>query len=1020
MSVAPSNDRLRLPESLTGQLADFRRQVWKIKLIEAGCGAVFGILAAWLAMFVVDRLSDPPGWVRTALFAGSLIGCALFPVAFHRWVWSHRRSEQLARLLSRKFPSLGDQLLGVIELTHNDLEQHRSRALCEAAIHQVAGDAGKRDFATAVPNPKHRHWGIAVATFAAGAIALAAIFPAAAGNAWARLLAPWSNVDRYTFAAVNPLKPEIVVPHGEPFTLTATLKDQTQSRPDLGTAQLGQQASVEAKRREADYVFNLPSQLDEGKLRVRIGDYSQYVKLVPMVRPEMTSVKASIKLPEYLQRPEPVQKDLRGGSVALVKGSQVEFDATVSRELASAKIDGASVAPTGASIHSSAYTVDENQRVSLDWQDQHGLAGREPFVISITGRDDDAPSLACEDLPRQKIVLDSEALNFKLRAQDDFGVKRVGMEWTGAENQTVEKPAKGEKILGAGSPDKESLELAGAFSAKSLGIEPQLIQLRLFVEDYLPGRERVYSPTYTLYVLSPEDHAIWITEQLHKWHRQSLEVRDREMTLHETNKELRNMTPEQLDQPETRRRLDAQATAEKANGRRLGALANAGEELLKQAARNPELGVGHLEKWAEMLGILKDISGNRMPSVADLLKQSAQTQMASNTPPAKPAPKAGQDKSQGGGPGAPGTKEAQKPKPAVPSVVDRESQQQPNDPNAKPGDPKKPSNPTLRLATTTLGGGKSKPGGKQPLADETLDEAVEEQRDLLAEFDKISEELNRVLANLEGSTLVKRLKAASRLQYDIAGRIGDQVSSAFGRQGLPADAKANTVLDEMARQEGKSSQDVSTIMDDMQSYFERRRLSKFKTVLEEMKKVDIVGNLRTLGDELKKENGLGMAQAEFWSDNLDRWAEDLVDACKGGNCPGCKSRGSLPPSIVLEVLQILEAEVNLREETRVAEQARKAITAEEHASQAGQLSKTQDELRDRVDKVEARIRDLPESEVLFGKEIALMRKVSEVMIDAKNILANPNTGSQAIAAETEAIELLLATRRIKSGGGGGG
>ena len=61
-----------------------------------------------------------------------------------------------------------------------------------------------------------------------------------------------------------------------------------------------------------------------------------------------------------------------------------------------------------------------------------------------------------------------------------------------------------------------------------------------------------------------------------------------------------------------------------------------------------------------------------------------------------------------------------------------------------------------------------------------MDEAVAKQQDLLAEFEKIADELNRVLANLEGSTLVKRLKAASRMQYSIAGRIGDQVGDAFG------------------------------------------------------------------------------------------------------------------------------------------------------------------------------------------------------------------------------------------------
>ena len=49
----------------------------------------------------------------------------------------------------------------------------------------------------------------------------------------------------------------------------------------------------------------------------------------------------------------------------------------------------------------------------------------------------------------------------------------------------------------------------------------------------------MYSPVYLLYVLSGEQHAIWITEQMSKWHRQSLEVRDREMQLHHTNQQLR-------------------------------------------------------------------------------------------------------------------------------------------------------------------------------------------------------------------------------------------------------------------------------------------------------------------------------------------------------------------------------------------------------------------------------------------------------------------------------------------------
>jgi hypothetical protein len=123
---------------------------------------------------------------------------------------------------------------------------------------------------------------------------------------------------------------------------------------------------------------------------------------------------------------------------------------------------------------------------------------------------------------------------------------------------------------------------------------------------------------------------------------------------------------------------------------------------------------------------------------------------------------------------------------------------------------------------------------------------------------------------------------------------------------------------------------------------------------------------------------------------------------------------------VLEVLQILEAEVNLRDATRVAEQARPAIKRDEYITQAERLSETQDELRDRVDKVIDRIGELPDAAANFGKELRLLGAVSQVMTEATDILSQPETGKPAIAAETEAIELLLQSKRINPKGGGGG
>jgi hypothetical protein len=121
-------------------------------------------------------------------------------------------------------------------------------------------------------------------------------------------------------------------------------------------------------------------------------------------------------------------------------------------------------------------------------------------------------------------------------------------------------------------------------------------------------------------------------------------------------------------------------------------------------------------------------------------------------------------------------------------------------------------------------------------------------------------------------------------------------------------------------------------------------------------------------------------------------------------------------------MKILEKEIGLREETRVAEQARAALTKDDYVAQAKPLADTQAELAERVAEVVKTIRELPGGDGSFGKEVALLGRVGQVMQEAHGLLSRPETGPETIAAETEAIELLLQARRVnpKGGGGGGG
>ncbi|MEM8668914.1 MAG: hypothetical protein AAGG48_15445 [Planctomycetota bacterium] len=1012
--------RLELPDSLTQQLRDFRRRVWWIKLLEALAGVVIGILAGFMAVYLLDRLYDTPAVVRTIVFSAAVLTMLAIPVAIDRWIIRRRRLDQLARLLAETHPSVGDQLLGVIELSADTTEQRRSYELVQAAINQVALDVGGHDLSLAVPKPRHRRRGMIAFGLVALAGLLAVVTLDATQNAWARFLQPWSNIQRYTFASVDPLPDQLIVAHGEPFSVTVPLKPGSRWKPAEATVYFPGQREREATLASDEYEFELPGQIKRRQLAVRVGDYRSQVPIVPMLRPELTEIDAEIELPRYLGRDEHLRRTIRAARVSVVRGSSATIHAKATRNLKLASINGEPATTDSDQISTDSIPVNQNQAIELNWEDEFGLQGKEPLELYIEAIDDEAPTVVCENLPRRKVLLDSEVLKFQVRARDDFGVKRVGIEWKSIDESGVNS----ERLIAAGHSEAESLDLAATFCARDEEIKTAQISLRVFVEDYLPGRERSYGPECFFQILDPADHAIWVTSQLRRWHRMSLDVRDREMRLHETNKQLRQMTSEQLTQEDVRERLAEQADQERANGRQLEGLVRSGESLLAEAMRNDKMGVGHLQNWAEMMQVLKDISENRMPSVADLLKQASKNGSGENSDDSN-RPSAGQNRltqSVEGKPGeeAPENKQANSNVPAVSDVESTQNQFTEEDLEQKPGQ-SSGGKPRLSLTQTQLAGNGKQDASSQPLPESgPLEEAVNEQRDLLAEFEKVAGDLNDVLANMEGSTLVKRLKASARNQQQIAGQLAGLVTDSFGVSEREKEADAKT-FSELADREANSSQLASNIMDDMSAYFDRSRYMLFKRVLDDMRKQDVTAGLRALGEELRQENGLAISQAEYWSDTFDRWAEDLVEVTQSGACPGAKSKDSLPPSIVLEVLQLLESEVNLREQTRVAEQARPAVSDTEHMEVATKLSLSQNDFHSQMDKVIARILDLPEAQANFSDEINLLSQVSDVMSETTEILAKPETGPPAIAAETEIIELLLKSKRFNpqaSGGGG--
>ena len=360
-------------------------------------------------------------------------------------------------------------------------------------------------------------------------------------------------------------------------------------------------------------------------------------------------------------------------------------------------------------------------------------------------------------------------------------------------------------------------------------------------------------------------------------------ISEKEQQLHDVNRQLRQLTAKEVDQPENRRKIEQQAAAERINAARLSALSGAGKQLIEQAARNDQFNVKTLETWAEMLQKLEEISGQRMPSVADLLSRAATSRGQGKPQPGgekggKARPLAGNNRGQQAGSGKGAKKGAA---PTVPGISDVESGYNKSEKQKKQQQSGKAGSGKLTLPGTTLQGGPMKGGDQDPPPQQNVDNAVEEQAELLTEFEKVRAELQKILSNLEQSTFVKRLKAASRGQLEVAQDINRILLKSFGATNVRK--KSTKQVDRLAQLEDLSSRNVDTIQRDLQAYFNRKKDGKFQLVLNEMKQSHVVGKLREIGESVKVNlNGQSIAKAEFWGDALDRWAEQLV----GPGCPG--------------------------------------------------------------------------------------------------------------------------------------
>ena len=909
-----SNEPTPIPAELSKQLADFQRSLWRIKVTEAVLAGLFGLIISFLIVFALERLFPIPALARLAiLIAGTSLAAVFAPYWVRRWVYGHRREEQLARLISRKFPKLGDRLLGIVELQdQQESKEAMSPELRAAAMIHVANQAAKRNMNEALPYSRHKKLALGVLMGAAAITFGFSIAPKAGGNALKRWLMPLSDTDHYTFTQfdTDKMPDPLVVPLGEAFSFSAPLKKDSDNRPANARARYGQQEWVQADLGEnGSYQFEFTGQETQDRITIEAGDADHRVWVEPEVRPEVSGFEALVTLPDYLQL-DPRDVDIRTGVLTALEGSKIVLKGSFSREIskASAHLDPQPLEETAISesrapieaenpteLESSRTKTEEegkkaaiesvvklpeprDLKLSMDgatvstepidlgrfhasvpftWTDVKGLDGAGSFKVEIKTSEDQIPTSYIQGIERNIVILAEETLEFDIISEDDFGLREIGLSWVGSFNKpSDDEPATGSLTLKKGSPSSNRLSERAIFSPQTYGIAPQTLILSAYTEDYKPGRGRIFSEPLTIYILTRDEHAQVIKKRFDRVISELEDAARKELNNLDENERLdKNNTAEELQSEEAKEQLSESEQKEAENAEKMKEIAKKMEEIFKDAARNGDLDQKTMKEMADALQNMKELGEKDMPEVE---KKLGEAQDQKSTP---------------------------------------------------------------------------------EKTEKDLKEAIEKQKEALEKMQETIEKANQANENFEASTFVNRLKKSSADE----GSIGNSLNSALTGKLAIVGAAPNSddidpanqrLLGELSGQQRSVTNDVRWIQEDLERFYARTQKPIHKEVYENMAKSLIDEKLERLREKIQMNHTFTSRKlSKNWSDRLMSWAEKLEgpkpDGNGGGGEGGSSGGEEKDFEFMLKVMRMVQAEQDIRGRTRSLEQMLRSLKLSE-------------------------------------------------------------------------------------------
>jgi hypothetical protein len=630
--VADLDDRLSvtLPDALRQQFADVERRLWRVETAVAVCVASAGLMLSWLGMFVSDRLWETPQWLRLTLLLCGLAVASLAGLEWaRRWVWQRRDLKALANLVQKKYRRLGDRLLGIVELAN---EQHHfanfSPALYHAAIHQVAEEARTFDFRQSVSTGRARRAAFLTLALTASLAAGFALLPRAGWNAFLRWAAPMAGIPRYTLVDLEGLPSQLVVAHGESFDVSGTVHYSSFWKPNRVFARWARQPRLEGEAQSGVIHVHVPGQVEDGVLRIQLGDARAEINVSPVLRPSLEQLAADVKLPDYLKYPDQTNV-LQNGALLMVEGSRVAFRGKVSRALTTAEMQTGENKPAplkiaGGNFSSDSSEPDGAEEIDFNWRDSLGLTNAAPLRLSVRTEPDAPPTPEILELPHEVAILGTDVLHIQTQVRDDFGVRDFGLMWDTTADSPRTDIATTEVKTQTPSSHVTTAQKVFLWSPALFRIPPDsTVELQAYARDYYPNRERVLTPIYRIHVLTQEQHAELVREQLEAVMAQVEEVTRLQEKIVAGLADVKDS--EKMQEAQKSARLGQTKEDQLENATHLDELSKQGERSVREAMKNPLFNEETIRQWSKSMEQWQQLSGNKMQQAAKSMQAARQS-----------------------------------------------------------------------------------------------------------------------------------------------------------------------------------------------------------------------------------------------------------------------------------------------------------------------------------------------------------------------------------------------------------